>query len=84
MAAVQAGFDPGNKALLNACAYVSFAHHIPDAARQDAFGEMYRVLRPGGALLAADFWRAPPDSASRPAVTSCCCVISGPSTPGAS
>jgi len=31
------------------------AHHIPDAARQDAFGEMYRVLRPGGALLIADF-----------------------------
>ncbi len=30
-------------------------HHIPDAARQDAFGEMYRVLRPGGALLVADF-----------------------------
>ena len=31
------------------------AHHIPDTARQDAFGEMYRVLRPGGALLVADF-----------------------------
>ena len=31
------------------------AHHIPDAARQDACGEMYRVLRPGGALLIADF-----------------------------
>jgi ubiquinone/menaquinone biosynthesis C-methylase UbiE len=31
------------------------AHHIPGAARQDAFGEMYRVLRPGGALLVADF-----------------------------
>jgi ubiquinone/menaquinone biosynthesis C-methylase UbiE len=31
------------------------AHHIPDAARPDAFGEMYRVLRPGGPLLVADF-----------------------------
>ncbi len=30
-------------------------HHIPEAARPDAFGEMYRVLRPGGALLVADF-----------------------------
>lgn len=31
------------------------AHHIPEAARQDAFGEIYRVLRPGGARLVADF-----------------------------
>lgn len=31
------------------------AHHIPVAARQDAPGEMYRVLRPGGALLVAGF-----------------------------
>ena len=31
------------------------AHHIPEAARAAAFGEMFRVLRPGGALLAADF-----------------------------
>ena len=30
-------------------------HHIPGPARQDAFSEMYRVLRPGGALLVADF-----------------------------
>jgi ubiquinone/menaquinone biosynthesis C-methylase UbiE len=30
-------------------------HHIPGTARQDAFGEMYRVLRPDGVLLIADF-----------------------------
>jgi ubiquinone/menaquinone biosynthesis C-methylase UbiE len=30
-------------------------HHIPGAVRQDAFGQMYRVLRPGGTLLIADF-----------------------------
>jgi predicted amidohydrolase YtcJ/SAM-dependent methyltransferase len=30
-------------------------HHIPEAERPAAFGEMYRVLRPGGALLVADF-----------------------------
>jgi ubiquinone/menaquinone biosynthesis C-methylase UbiE len=29
-------------------------HHIPRAVRQDAFGQMYRVLRPGGTLLIAD------------------------------
>jgi SAM-dependent methyltransferase len=31
------------------------AHHIPEPARPAAFGEMYRVLRPGGTLLIADF-----------------------------
>lgn len=30
-------------------------HHLPAAARPVAFGEMLRVLRPGGRLLAADF-----------------------------
>ena len=29
-------------------------HHIPEAVRADAFGEMYRVTRPGGRLLVAD------------------------------
>ena len=31
------------------------AHHIPHEERAAAFAEMFRVLRPGGALLAADF-----------------------------
>jgi ubiquinone/menaquinone biosynthesis C-methylase UbiE len=35
-------------------------HHIPEAQRPAAFGEMFRVLRPGGRLLAADF--RPPGS----------------------
>lgn len=30
-------------------------HHIPEADRAAAFAEMYRVTRPGGRLLVADF-----------------------------
>lgn len=30
-------------------------HHIPDAARPAAFDELYRVTRPGGRMLIADF-----------------------------
>jgi ubiquinone/menaquinone biosynthesis C-methylase UbiE len=30
-------------------------HHVPARKREAAFGEMYRVTRPGGRLLVADF-----------------------------
>ena len=30
-------------------------HHVPARQREAAFGEMYRVTKPGGRLLAADF-----------------------------
>lgn len=33
-------------------------HHVPARQREAAFGEMYRVIRPGGRLLAADFDRS--------------------------
>ena len=36
-------------------------HHVPARKREAAFREMYRVTRPGGRLLAADF-----DSSRRP------------------
>jgi ubiquinone/menaquinone biosynthesis C-methylase UbiE len=35
-------------------------HHIPEAVRATAFAEMFRVLRPGGRVLLADF--RPPSS----------------------
>ncbi len=35
-------------------------HHLPDELRQPAIGEMFRVLRPGGRLLIAEF--RPPTS----------------------
>jgi ubiquinone/menaquinone biosynthesis C-methylase UbiE len=30
-------------------------HHLPDALRSRALGEMFRVLRPGGSVLVAEF-----------------------------
>lgn len=30
-------------------------HHLPEALRRPAIGEMFRVLRPGGRVLVADF-----------------------------
>jgi ubiquinone/menaquinone biosynthesis C-methylase UbiE len=35
-------------------------HHLPDNLRPTAIGEMFRVLRPGGSVLVADF--RPPSS----------------------
>ena len=35
-------------------------HHVPARRRQDALAEMYRVTKPGGRLLLADFDPARP------------------------
>lgn len=49
-------------------------HHIPGPARGAAFGEMYRVTRPGGRVLVADFrpsrWRPGPHGMRHADVTS--------------
>lgn len=39
-------------------------HHLPEAMRPRAIGEMFRVLRPGGSVLIAEF-RPPASSMGR-------------------
>ena len=58
--AALSGAQPGDRVLDIGCgggylARLLAVHHIPEAARPAAFGEMCRVLRPGGTLLVADF-----------------------------
>ncbi len=43
-------------------------HHLPEGLRSQAMGEMFRVLRPGGSVLVADF-RPPPSRVGRHLVT---------------